>query len=91
MWSLVRLQPLAVTDKDIVEMIMFPVVNESCRVLAEKIVVQASDLDIASVLGMGFPPYRYKELMCFLSSVSWWLSRLTSPFQVHSYLSRLKF
>lgn len=46
------------TDKDIVEMIMFPVVNEACRVLAEKIVVQASDLDIASVLGMGFPPYR---------------------------------
>ncbi|XP_024381161.1 glyoxysomal fatty acid beta-oxidation multifunctional protein MFP-a [Physcomitrium patens] len=51
-------KPLAMTDKDIVEMIMFPVVNEACRVLAEKIVVQASDLDIASVLGMGFPPYR---------------------------------
>jgi enoyl-CoA hydratase/3-hydroxyacyl-CoA dehydrogenase len=52
-----------VTDKDIVEMVMFPVVNEACRVLAEKIVVQASDLDIASVPGMGFPPYRYKEPM----------------------------
>lgn len=51
-------KPLTVTDKDIVEMVMFPVVNEACRVLAEKIVVQASDLDIASVLGMGFPPYR---------------------------------
>lgn len=52
------LQPLVVSDKDIVEMIMFPVVNEACRVLAEKIVSQASDLDIAMVLGMGFPPYR---------------------------------
>jgi len=51
-------KPLVVSDKDIVEMIMFPVVNEACRVLAEKIVSQASDLDIAMVLGMGFPPYR---------------------------------
>ncbi|XP_012455941.1 peroxisomal fatty acid beta-oxidation multifunctional protein MFP2 [Gossypium raimondii] len=46
------------SDKDIVEMIFFPVVNETCRVLAEGIAVKAADLDIASVMGMGFPPYR---------------------------------
>ncbi|XP_038704401.1 glyoxysomal fatty acid beta-oxidation multifunctional protein MFP-a-like [Tripterygium wilfordii] len=46
------------TEKDIVEMIFFPVVNEACRVFAEGIVVKAADLDIASVMGMGFPPYR---------------------------------
>eukprot|EP00262_Sarcandra_glabra_P006229 TRINITY_DN18351_c0_g1_i1.p1 TRINITY_DN18351_c0_g1~~TRINITY_DN18351_c0_g1_i1.p1 ORF type:complete len:726 (+),score=137.67 TRINITY_DN18351_c0_g1_i1:162-2339(+) len=46
------------SDKDIVEMIFFPVVNETCRVLAEGIAVKASDLDIASIMGMGFPPYR---------------------------------
>ncbi|XP_020254880.1 glyoxysomal fatty acid beta-oxidation multifunctional protein MFP-a-like isoform X1 [Asparagus officinalis] len=45
-------------DKDIVEMVFFPVVNEACRVLDEGIAVKASDLDIASVMGMGFPPYR---------------------------------
>lgn len=45
-------------EKDIVEMIFFPVVNEACRVLAEGIAVKASDLDIAAVMGMGFPPYR---------------------------------
>ncbi|XP_058077095.1 glyoxysomal fatty acid beta-oxidation multifunctional protein MFP-a-like isoform X3 [Magnolia sinica] len=45
------------SDKDIVEMIFFPVVNEACRVLAEGIAVKSSDLDIASVMGMGFPPY----------------------------------
>ncbi|KAL5541883.1 hypothetical protein UlMin_009593 [Ulmus minor] len=45
-------------EKDIVEMIFFPVVNEACRVLAEGIAVKAADLDIASVMGMGFPPYR---------------------------------
>nr|XP_033516886.1 glyoxysomal fatty acid beta-oxidation multifunctional protein MFP-a-like isoform X3 [Nicotiana tomentosiformis] len=46
------------SDKDIVEMILFPVVNEACRLLAKGIVVKASDLDIASVMGTGFPPYR---------------------------------
>jgi enoyl-CoA hydratase/3-hydroxyacyl-CoA dehydrogenase len=47
-----------VSDQDIVEMIFFPVVNEASRVLQERIVQSGSDLDIASVLSMGFPPYR---------------------------------
>ncbi|EXB37513.1 Peroxisomal fatty acid beta-oxidation multifunctional protein AIM1 [Morus notabilis] len=51
-------KPISVTDQEIVEMILFPVVNEACRVLEEGIVVRASDLDIASVLGMSFPSYR---------------------------------
>ncbi|KAJ7973844.1 Peroxisomal fatty acid beta-oxidation multifunctional protein [Quillaja saponaria] len=51
-------KPIPVSDQEIVEMILFPVVNEACRVLDEGIVVRASDLDIASVLGMGFPSQR---------------------------------
>ncbi|GMY36042.1 peroxisomal fatty acid beta-oxidation multifunctional protein AIM1-like [Fagus crenata] len=51
-------KPVSVTDQEIVEMILFPVVNEACRVLDEGVVVRASDLDIASVLGMSFPSYR---------------------------------
>ncbi|KAJ0766533.1 putative isomerase, 3-hydroxyacyl-CoA dehydrogenase, Enoyl-CoA hydratase [Helianthus annuus] len=53
-----RGQPVSITDQEIVEMVLFPVVNEACRVLEEQIVVRASDLDIASVLGMSFPRYR---------------------------------
>ncbi|XP_066306293.1 peroxisomal fatty acid beta-oxidation multifunctional protein MFP2-like isoform X1 [Miscanthus floridulus] len=49
---------LKLSEKDIVEMVFFPVINEACRVLDEGIAVKASDLDIASVFGMGFPPYR---------------------------------
>ncbi|CAA3033426.1 peroxisomal fatty acid beta-oxidation multifunctional AIM1 [Olea europaea subsp. europaea] len=49
---------IIVTDQEIVEMILFPVVNEACRVLDEGIVIRASDLDVASVLGMSFPSYR---------------------------------
>nr|KAJ0201094.1 hypothetical protein LSAT_V11C600334630 [Lactuca sativa] len=47
-----------ISEKDIIEMIFFPVVNEACRVYAEGIAVKAADLDIAGVMGMGFPPYR---------------------------------
>ncbi|XP_047311340.1 glyoxysomal fatty acid beta-oxidation multifunctional protein MFP-a-like [Impatiens glandulifera] len=46
------------SEKDIVEMIFFPVVNEACRVLDEGIAVKAADIDIAGVMGMGFPAYR---------------------------------
>ncbi|KAK1377608.1 peroxisomal fatty acid beta-oxidation multifunctional protein AIM1 [Heracleum sosnowskyi] len=51
-------KPITITDKEVVEMILFPVVNEACRVLDEGFVVRASDLDVASVLGMSFPSYR---------------------------------
>ncbi|KAM1090057.1 hypothetical protein PS2_017407 [Malus domestica] len=51
-------KPLTVTDQDILEVILFPVVNEACRILDEGIVIRAADLDIASVLGMSFPSYR---------------------------------
>ncbi|AQK85259.1 peroxisomal fatty acid beta-oxidation multifunctional protein MFP2 isoform X1 [Zea mays] len=49
---------MKLTDNDIVEMIFFPVVNEACRVLDEGIALKASDLDVASIMGMGFPSYR---------------------------------
>ncbi|CAA0830388.1 Peroxisomal fatty acid beta-oxidation multifunctional protein AIM1 [Striga hermonthica] len=51
-------KPISVSDEEIVEMILFPVVNEACRVLDDGIVVRASDLDVASILGMSFPSYR---------------------------------
>ncbi|XP_028806540.1 peroxisomal fatty acid beta-oxidation multifunctional protein AIM1 isoform X1 [Neltuma alba] len=50
-------KPISVTDQDILEMVLFPVVNEACRVLDDEIVVRSSDLDIASVLGMSFPSH----------------------------------
>lgn len=52
------MQPISVTDEDIVNMILFPVVNEACRVLDDGIVIRASDLDVASIIGWGFPSYR---------------------------------
>ncbi|KAE8669160.1 Peroxisomal fatty acid beta-oxidation multifunctional protein [Hibiscus syriacus] len=54
-------KPILITDKEILEMVLFPVVNEACQVLDEGIVVRASDLDITSALGMSFPSYRLKK------------------------------
>ncbi|KAL3839886.1 hypothetical protein ACJIZ3_024477 [Penstemon smallii] len=51
-------KPISITDEEIVEMVLFPVVNEACRVLDDRVVVRASDLDVASILGMSFPSYR---------------------------------
>jgi hypothetical protein len=45
-------------DKEIVERVMLGVVNESCRCLAEGIAIRPSDIDVACVMGMGFPNYR---------------------------------
>ena len=49
---------LELTDNDIVEFTFFGVVNEACRCLEEGIAIRASDIDVATVMGMGFPPYR---------------------------------
>jgi enoyl-CoA hydratase/3-hydroxyacyl-CoA dehydrogenase len=48
----------SLAPQELVQMILFPVVNEAMRVLEERIADKASDLDVASVLGYGFPAYR---------------------------------
>jgi enoyl-CoA hydratase/3-hydroxyacyl-CoA dehydrogenase len=53
-----RPSAIEVSDEDIVRMTLFGVVNEACRTLEEGVVVRASDIDVASILGMGFPAYR---------------------------------
>lgn len=60
-------QPIAISDQQILEMVLFPVVNEGCRVVEEGIVVRPSDLNVATVLGMSFPSYRYYTFTHLLS------------------------
>lgn len=51
-------KPPKMSPQDIIEFIFFPVVNEGCRVISEGIVDKPADLDVATVLSMGFPAYR---------------------------------
>lgn len=57
-------EPLELEDEDIVRMTLFGVVNEACRTLEEGIVDRAGDVDVASILGMGFPAHR--------GGILWW-------------------
>lgn len=51
-------KPLDISDEEIVERVFFGVINEACRCLDEGIAIRASDIDVSTVMGMGFPPYR---------------------------------
>ncbi|XP_020581770.1 peroxisomal fatty acid beta-oxidation multifunctional protein-like isoform X2 [Phalaenopsis equestris] len=68
---------ISISDEEIVEMIFFPAVNEACRVIDEGVVVRPSDIDVATILGMGFP--RYRSVYFFL------LPTLTPFFSIHSF------
>lgn len=46
------------SDREIVEMILLPCVNEGCRILNEGVAIRPSDLDVCSCYGMAFPAYR---------------------------------
>jgi enoyl-CoA hydratase/3-hydroxyacyl-CoA dehydrogenase len=44
-----------ITNEQIVEYLLYPAVNEACRIIDEGHVYRVSDVDIASSLGMNFP------------------------------------
>ena len=46
------------SSEDVVDRIALPMVNEAARCLAEGIVGSAADVDLAMILGTGFPPFR---------------------------------
>lgn len=51
-------EKLEISDEDIANLVNFSVINESCRCLEEKITIRPTDVDVASVFGMGYPAYR---------------------------------
>lgn len=47
-----------VTDENIRDRIFFLMINEASRCLEEKVVANAASLDMAMIMGIGFPPFR---------------------------------
>ncbi len=47
-----------VTDDEILERMMYPMINEGARILAEKIAARPSDIDVIWLYGYGWPIYR---------------------------------
>ena len=47
-----------ISDEEIVERIIFPMINEAANIVDEGIALRASDVDVTYVHGYGFPRYR---------------------------------
>ncbi len=50
--------PRKIGDEEIVQRLVFALVNEAAHILEEGIANKASDIDIVYIFGYGFPPYR---------------------------------
>jgi 3-hydroxyacyl-CoA dehydrogenase len=50
--------PRGISPEEIIERTIYAVINEGAKELEEGIAIRASDIDVASVYGMGFPSWR---------------------------------
>lgn len=58
MSSELSIERRTITDEEIVERCIYPMINEGCKILEEGIALRASDIDIVWLNGYGFPGYR---------------------------------
>jgi len=52
------LAPRCISDEEIVQRLVYALVNEGARIVAEGIASKASDVDVVYLTGYGFPPHR---------------------------------
>ena len=62
------IKPRKVSDDEIVQRLVYALVNEGARILEEGIASKASDIDMVYLMGYGFPLYRGGP-MCYADSV----------------------
>ena len=48
----------AITDQEIVERLLYPLINEGCLILEEGVAYRASDIDVVWTAGYGFPDHK---------------------------------
>jgi 3-hydroxyacyl-CoA dehydrogenase len=54
----IGVKPRQISDEEIVERLIYALVNEGAHILAEGIALRASDIDMVYLTGYGFPAYR---------------------------------
>jgi len=54
----IGVKPRTISDEEIVERLIYALVNEGAYILQEGIALRASDIDMVYLTGYGFPPYR---------------------------------
>ncbi len=60
--------PRKISDEEIVQRLVFALVNEGARIVEEGIALRASDIDMVYLTGYGFPPFRGGP-MCYADTV----------------------
>jgi 3-hydroxyacyl-CoA dehydrogenase len=50
--------PRKISDAEILERCVYPMINEGAKILEEKIAIRPSDIDIVWINGYGWPVYR---------------------------------
>jgi 3-hydroxyacyl-CoA dehydrogenase len=63
--------PRAISDEEIVQRLVFSLVNEGAKILDEGIASKASDIDMVYLTGYGFPLWRGGP-MCYADQVGLW-------------------
>jgi 3-hydroxyacyl-CoA dehydrogenase len=53
-----KVQRRTVTEEEILERCIYPMINEGSRILEERKAIRASDIDIVWINGYGWPAYR---------------------------------
>lgn len=56
--SRLKVEQRDISDQEILERCIFPLINEGARILEEGIAAKSSDIDVIYVYGYGFPVYR---------------------------------
>ncbi len=90
-------QPRTITEQEILERCVYPMINEGAKILEEKIAIRASDIDIVWINGYGFPVYRggpmfYADtvgLKTVVEKLESYGARLGSDFTISPLLERL--
>jgi 3-hydroxyacyl-CoA dehydrogenase len=54
----IKISPRQISDDEIVQRLIYALVNEGANILDEGIALRASDIDMVYLTGYGFPPYR---------------------------------
>jgi len=54
----IGLERRAIADEEIIERLVYALVNEGARILEERIAQRASDIDLVYLNGYGFPAWR---------------------------------
>ncbi len=84
--------PVSVTDEDIKDRLILPMLAEGCRLVNEKVVSGPEWIDVGMVFGAGFPPYK-GGIMAYAKSlgVTYVEDRLHTFSERFSYAERFTF